>query len=417
VSHAIKKYFSSTLYSATFLFISLGLLIHYRGNAGDIDLYTQAGGKILAGENPYLNSEYANSPLGAVIIKLLSLLFPESFFPLVIQGLNIMGVLIFVQLLRKYEARVNFLGIAILGLALSTPYRALIADVQVSGTILGLFSLALILKDHKFPLVHFCAFLMIALCVEIKPQVGLPFALIFWYRYWNRLYFFGAMALFLLGHLLVSFQFGSVLEFLWFEKLAKFSAKSLLPGPEISVWKLLNHLTDQESAIRIIGMCSVILYYLILISLRNKPDSFLLFFATAAPLVTSYSHMYDLVALVLIIAFSEHIVSSAKIPALLLLVIPPGTEPRVLLAIIGMTLIAFCILSLVTIASDFRIATFLIACVFLVLFLARHYSTGDIELELSTRLVVLIPLLVFGMLRIDRPQGSTDSSWRSRRAR
>ena len=390
-----KNQAATRLYFTLFSVLTLTLLIHYRKSGGDIYLYTVAGEKILAGENPYLNSEFANSPIGAILVLFVSKIIPAFLFAWTIQVLNVLGIISFIRLLQKKSSDFNLLGFAILGLALSVPYRALIANLQVSGIILGLFSVATLFMERKSILLHFCAFALIGIGIELKPQVALPFALIFWYRHWNGLQFIITSAIFAFSHIFISFRFGGVVELLWFEKITKFSAKSLFPGPEISVWKLFNYAFDQETAIKLLSSSLVCVFYLCFILIRKKSDSVLFLFAATAPLITSYSHMYDLVALVLIIGFNKFIPFSAKTLLILLLVVPPQTDPKVFFALFAIALVLICASLPFSNISKFRIGVIYGLNALLIVFLGSSFSGGDVELELSIRLMALIPLMAW----------------------
>lgn len=373
-----------------FAFISTVLLLKYRNTSGDIDLYTQAGKLILKGQNPYLNSEFANSPVGAVLVYFISLSVPSKIFPILIQLLNVLGIIFFAKFLQK-ESPNPYWFYGLIWLALSIPYRALIADVQVSGIVLGLVVVAVYMKNLDRQIAQFLGYVLVCAAVELKPQFALPFALIFWVKHWNRYLFILSGISFVIFHTLLSFKFGKVIEVLWLDKLSKYSNKSLLPGPEISVWKLLNHVINQGSIIRHISSILLLcLFAAILISgLKSKHSLFLL--AAIGPIINPYSHMYDLVVLVLLVGMSTKFSLVYKGPALLLFMVPPAMSQTFLIAPM-LVLLAFLVVAFVTQGVKYSFSPALYS--FVVLLAAHKFSGGDIELELSIRLCGLIPLFL-----------------------
>jgi hypothetical protein len=371
-------------------------MVHYPAGAGDIDLYTQAGEKLLSSVNPYLNSEYANSPLAAVFVYWLSILFPVSFFPTIIQGLNAIGILSFGNYLLRFARNQKVYLLAMVGLSLSTPLRALIADVQVTGIVLGLFTTAFLLYEKHSKALNVCAYFLICLSIELKPQLALPLALVFWIKNWDKINFYLASILFLLGHALISVHYGRVVELLWLDKLSKFSNKSFLPGPEISIWKFANHLAHQEHLIKWFSTILLICFFVVLIRTRKTEAQDLILLASVAPLINSYSHMYDLVPLILLIVLNEKFAPTSVYFSCVILIIPGGIDVRLLLASV---LVLHLLMLIFSRWNGTSIASISSVYALGVLFLAREFSAGDIELELSARLVGLIPLMLLWFKR------------------
>ena len=385
-----KILFPNLHYGLLFLF-SLALIVHYRNGLGDIDLYIQAGKKILARENPYVKSEYANSPLGGVVIYAFSLLISKSALPIIILLLNIVGLISFIKTVTKNVPIYN-VYLAIIALSLSISFRALISNVQVTGIVLGLLALAISLANKKTSTTVFLSYIIMGCALELKPQVALPFIFVLVFKNWNLSIFLKTVGFYALLHFIVSIRFGSFLEILWFEKLSQFSEKSLLPGYEISIWKFFEVLLNQPTYIRAISTLALVLYFITLIIMRKRSTQDLLLIAALAPLVGSYSHMYDLVPVILLVALSLGINLSSKLVILLALIFPSQLDIYLMGSILFLCLVSFGTYKFIR--KEFLPAEQVSVALYSsgILIFANWFSEGDIELELSTRLALLIPV-------------------------
>ena len=392
----IKNQLSSLNFQITLLVLStFGLYVLYFGGTGDINLFVQAGEKISNGTDPYLDSEYANSPLAAVVIHLISLLAPGSAFTTIVISLNLIGVIGFIILLSKNSSVNSNFGIAILALALSIPFRALIANVQVTGLLLGLFALAYKLNTKRFYLCSFLQYLCIGCAVELKPQVALPFALIFLIKKWNVFSALSAAFVFLALHLYVSIRFGGFLDLLWIEKIGKFSDKSLLVGPEISVWKFFANLHVPLSVLSMMAALLLLAYYTTFFVFRKSSLEKMLLLASLGPLLSSYGHMYDLVPFMLLLGLNLFLTPPTKF-ILLFAFIVPGGETYTL--VVPFTVIAYSILYAFLRKYDYDFNhLFLLPPLYLIVIFIFSISSsnGDLELELSTRVAFLVPILIY----------------------
>lgn len=393
----MRKFSKESLSIGLFALLSVLLLIKYRNTSGDINLYTQAGKLLLNRQNPYLNSEFANSPAGAVLVYFISLPFPSKTFSIFIQILNVLGLLFFAKFVQKRSPSPYwFLGL--IWLALSTPYRALIANVQVSGIVLGLFVSAVFLSKRDHRGVQFFGYILIFTAIELKPQFALPFALIFWINYWNRKLFALSITSFVSFHALLWLNYGKIIELLWIDKVSKYSNKSLLPGPEISPWKFLNHIFDQSSIIRIVSSIILLGLFAAISRLAFKSNENMFLLAAIGPLINPYSHMYDLVVLVLLVGITNKFSLFSKGSALILFIVPPALNQTILITLF-LLILSFLLVTYAIKRGNYEFGPYLYSCA--VLLAAHMFSAGDIELELSIRLLGLIPILMI-LFRIPR---------------
>ena len=248
------------IYFAIFGSISTALMWVYRGNPGDIGIISDAGRKILRGVNPYLESEFANSPVTAVVTHLVARIVPTPIFLTAIQLLNIIGIVVFVRYVHKYFGLPDKSGLILFIMSLTISYRALIANVQLTGILLALFVLSQKLISKPGSLEKFLGYCTILLAFELKPQIILPLLLLVFLR--NRDYWLKFCAAFcMLGfHILLNIYYGSILEILWIEKISAFSDKSFLEGPEISFWKAIVHFCDALTFTKIISTVALVLF-------------------------------------------------------------------------------------------------------------------------------------------------------------
>lgn len=394
----MKRIFLSNLHFGLLFLFSLALIVHYRNGLGDIDLYAQAGKKILAGENPYVKSEYANSPLGGVAIYAFSLFIPKSAFPTVVLLLNILGLISFIKTVTKNVPIFN-VYLAIIALSISIPFRALISNVQVTGIVLGLLSLAITLANKKTSATVLLGYIIMGCALELKPQVSLPFVFVLVYKNWNLSILLKTIGFYALLHFIVSIRFGSFIEILWLEKLSQFSEKSFLPGYEISIWKFFVTLSNQITYIQALSTLALVLYFITLIKMRNRSTQSLLLIATLAPLVGSYSHMYDLVPIILMISLIPEISLYFKVVILSALILPSQLDLYLIVCFVFLCCVLLGIYRFIR--KDFLLAEPLSFALYssATVIIANWFSEGDIELELSTRLALLIPI---GLLQLKK---------------
>jgi hypothetical protein len=277
------------------------LLYRFRSHPGDFGDFVKAGELIWNQKNPYSQLMYVNSPVSAVIFYLLSRILPILLIPTFIQILNLIGIMFFFKVVLKNANRANLLWIFVV-LLLFNSTRALLANVQVTGLLLGLIAASLTLTRNSAP--AYKVVFPLWLAMEIKPQLAVPFVLVFLFDskiHKARILLLGIY--YFAAHLVVSFKFGSSIDQLWIKKIVSYSSNSMKEGYEISYWKGLAILLGEEKYIQIFsqGVVMITLCFVVYFALKSQTNWAILL-AILFPIQNSYLHLYDLVPASILIA-------------------------------------------------------------------------------------------------------------------
>ena len=295
----VKILSSSPLSIITFISIFTTMSFNYSLNLADFGDYIKAGSLIADRINPYEQLMYANSPISALFFYLVSWVLPFPILPVMVHLLNVLGALFFLKWYvgQKFNALyLNLFGISlILGVG-----RALFGNVQVTGITLGLVALAFTL-DHKLKSSYLSLSLLL-LALEIKPQITIPFLVLFIFQKTGvfkkiSFLFFSALTL----HATVELYFGSNLHFTWLEKVLRYSKNSILESSyEISIWKGINQIFDQQQFLRLISLFSILITLIFVAKYSKSNPEKAIFLALIFPVFNSYVHLYDYVGILLI---------------------------------------------------------------------------------------------------------------------
>ena len=236
---------------------------------------------------------YVNSPVSAVIAYGLSRAAPFLFVPAFWQLLNVLGLVFFFRTILKSEFH-KVLPIVFSIFAFLNVTRALFANVQVTGLVLGLIAIGLVLIKNRRPLL--ICMIPIWLAAEVKPQLALGFiVVILFHGKVQKLRIITLGLLVVLSHAMVELKFSGDINKLWIQKLLKYSTASLTEGYEISYWKSLAIYSGQAGLIRnlsIIFMVSTVVS-IIVFALRRQLEV-AIFLALLLPFQNTYLHLYDL---------------------------------------------------------------------------------------------------------------------------
>ena len=291
----------SSLPVSIIAFISIFIIMsfNYSLNLADFGDYIKAGSLITDRINPYEQLMYANSPISALFFYFVSWVLPFPILPVMVHLLNILGVLFFLKWYvgQKFNAfYLNLFGITlILGVG-----RALFGNVQVTGITLGLVALAFTL-DYKLKSPYLSLSLLL-LALEIKPQITIPFLVLFIFQRIGAFkkitfLFFSAFTL----HATVELYFGSNLHFTWLEKVLRYSKNSILQTSyEISIWKGINQIIEQQQFLRLFSLLSIVIVLIFVAKYSKSNPEKALFLALIFPVFNSYVHLYDYVGILLI---------------------------------------------------------------------------------------------------------------------
>lgn len=379
----------------TFLFglaCYAALLYRYSFHLGDFGDYISAGKLITEATNPYSQLMYVNSPVSAVFYFYMSKVFPLITIPAFVQFINILGLYYFFKKVIPQDSySALLLAFSILPLLNTT--RALIANVQVTGIVLGLVAIAInLIKSEKS---RFLIALPLWLSFETKPQLSIAFLAFF--LFYKKIHFW-LIAIFTLyiviSHSIVSILFGSSIDKLWIEKILKYSDASLSEGYEVSLWKMLAVFTKQFEVIGVTSklMTIVTLLLIIFFSIKGKTQiSFAL--AILFPIQNSYLHLYDLVPIALIalvVVIRNKDIFSIPIIALFLQVYPSAPDSRFI------SIILFLLFSFILIQSNKELKAFVISGTFFTgyIFLVSIFSSQLSE-EMQIIISLVVPLAIY----------------------
>jgi len=268
----------------------------YRNYMGDFGDFVNAGRMIWQNTDPYSHLMYVNSPVSAVVVYGLNNAFPFLFFPLFWQTLNLAGLIFFFKTFVRKDAR-HALPLVFAGFAFLNVTRALLGNGQVTGLVLGLFAIGITLAKRKYSV--FVVMLPIWLAAEVKPQLALGFIALFLFQgriQKERILVLGSYIF--LSHTLVELKFAGNINYLWVQKLLKYSSASLTQGYEISYWKAIAIYLGNSIPVRAFSTFFIFLTlgFIIVMAKRGRTD-WALFIAILLPLQNTYLHLYDLAPL------------------------------------------------------------------------------------------------------------------------
>ena len=300
ISKILVKILSS-LPLSIIAFISIFTIIsfNYSLNLADFGDYIKAGSLIADRINPYEQLMYANSPISALFFYLVSWILPFPILPVMVHLLNVLGALFFLKWYVDQKFNALYLNLFCISLILGVG-RALFGNVQVTGITLGLVALAFTL-DHKLKSSYLSLSLLL-LALEIKPQITIPFLVLFIFQKTGvfkkiSFLFFSALTL----HATVELYFGSNLHFTWLEKVLRYSKNSILQTSyEISIWKGINQIIDQQQFLRLFSLLSIVVTLIFVAKYSKSNPEKALFLALIFPAFNSYVHLYDYVGIFLI---------------------------------------------------------------------------------------------------------------------
>ena len=283
----------------TLLAIFIAMSFNYSINLADFGDYIKAGSLITDRINPYEQLMYANSPISALFFYLVSWILPFQILPIMIHLLNTLGALFFLRWYIGQRFNVLYLNLFAITLILGVG-RALFGNVQVTGIALGLVALAFTLnKKLKSP---YFSLSVLLLALEIKPQITIPFIVFFIFQRTGVLkkvayLFFSALTL----HVTVELYFGGNLHLTWLEKVLRYSKNSTLQSSyEISIWKGINQIIDQQQFLRLFSLLSIVITLIFVAKYSKSNPEKALFLALIFPAFNSYVHLYDYVGILLI---------------------------------------------------------------------------------------------------------------------
>ncbi|MFZ2227645.1 MAG: hypothetical protein WA090_03450 [Candidatus Nanopelagicaceae bacterium] len=381
----------------------IAILTVYGNNIGDSGLFINAGKSILKHVNPYLNTEYGNSPVIALLFSLLAGLIPSFLLPVLLQSINIYGLYLFIQEFTPKVSRAK--SIALLSLIpFLTSFRGLLADTQVSGIVLGLLVLAFrksrgpksIRSSILSAILIWCAF-------EIKPQFAIVYIvlIIFWTREKLAPLLVGILTI--SSHLAISLYFGSSLDLLWLQRIQKFSKRSLLPGNESSFWKIAYRFFGGEDILPVVSLLIFGILIVLVAYLAYKRKEIAVTISIFLPLSLAYLHFYDLIGIAIVLtAMSLEYVRVGNLVTIILLCV---TYPIDFLefGVMGILeiLAVICLALILQLRIQRRKMTLAVGSFSIVLAALFLISKFDISIQSS---LVIVAMLLSACLNIAYPK-------------
>jgi len=294
------KFISSVPVSIiAFMSVFIIMSFQYSLNLADFGDYIKAGSLITDRINPYEQLMYANSPISALFFYLVSWILPFPIQPVMVHLLNVLGAIFFLKWYVGKKFNALYLNLFSITLILGVG-RALFGNVQVTGITLGLVALAFTL-DYKLKSSYLSLSLLL-LALEIKPQITIPFLVLFIFQrtgVFKKISFLFLSAFTL--HATVELYFGSDLHFTWIEKVLRYSKNSILQTSyEISIWKGINQIIDQQQFLRVISLLSIVITLIFVMKYSKSNPEKAIFLALIFPFFNSYVHLYDYLGILLI---------------------------------------------------------------------------------------------------------------------
>ena len=285
-------------------------------------LLIDVGDEVIHRTNPFVPPQPYGTFSGLIYFILHKITFSTQ-NPLIFILLNLLGIFLLITYFNKEMS--NYEKLFLLSILLFTsPIRALVGNVQHTGVILGslivggIFYKYSLNSKHKV-LLFVCASLSFVFAIDLKPQIALPYIIIFILLNRTIKLMLLTLILIILNHLIVDLWVGRFLEFDQIAVWRLMEKDSLAVSEQTSIWKLLNELfssnIDWFKISFVLYICGIIsLVYLTI----KKPKSFYLQVALLLPLVTAYLHLYDIVLLAIMVV-SWAMRNTKRMPSVFLL--------------------------------------------------------------------------------------------------
>jgi hypothetical protein len=283
------------------------IMMHYWSHPRDMGAYIQGGIQILAGQDPYEDRVFRGGAFGAVMLALLFRGIPESLQAYIFLFLSLLGAWIFTRTFINSTLLNLFLCVIVVW---SSANRTNLDTIQLTGLLMGLISLIYLeINTEKVNSNLFSLFLISALSailLDSKPHITLPFVILlgFWAK--KFAFLFLTLSILLFGHIFVGFIFGfehfKNWLFLIFE-IGQNQRFEQFDGAAHNYWQILTFLsssfTNWTQLVPFFAYFSIL--GLSIISIRKFTFLGVCTLSMLCIGITSYSHFYDFVPIVVII--------------------------------------------------------------------------------------------------------------------
>ncbi len=369
------------------------IIYRYRFQMGDFGDFEKAGKMIWGNTDPYSQLMYVNSPVSAVLTYGLSRSLPFLFVPAFWQVLNILGLFFFFRTILKSDFH-RSLPVVFSIFAFFNVTRALFANVQVTGLVLGLIAIGMTLIKNRRS--AFISIIPIWLAAEVKPQLAIGFiAILLFHGKVQKLRIFYLSFLVVLSHAMIEVKFKGDINRLWVEKLLRYSTGSLEEGYEISFWKSLAIYSGQVSFIRVVATLFLVATFMTIVyfALKRRLE-IALFLALFLPFQNTYLHLYDLAPIGILFMLVLH--RSRSFPIIIgtgtfLQFFPLSIETQILVAFISTATALFIKRKAQRIWQFIILQMISVSTIILIFYLIRDQSQ---ELQIATALVAPVAVLL-----------------------
>jgi hypothetical protein len=269
-------------------------------------LLVDAGNNIINGNSPYTTpNPYGSWP--GLFFFLIDKIAIFGMTSILINLLNLAGYLFMIKFIFDQISSKSLLIIGVVS-AFTSPLRALFSNVQNTGLVIGASLLGLYFYQISKKRREFLFTLLSSFCflfaLELKPQVVLPFIVIFIVQMRSfRLVIF-ILTQFVFIRLVVNLWVGQVLEIEQVKIWKIMRNDELALREQISFWKITDYFIDFQINWLLTSFILVAILngLLIVCALKSKSKNFLLL-ALALPLVSGYMQYYSLLPLIAIVIF------------------------------------------------------------------------------------------------------------------
>lgn len=283
--------------------ICVELMVYRRGIADSL-IYIRGGESFLAGVNPYLqDSRFMSGPSGSGFVALVANSVAAESFPWVWQGLNLLGLYIFVYFVISITKRPvsNVVPVTLI-LYISSPCREMLTNNQITGFALGVFAIgSLLLSDTTYRWLRWRFFtggLLCALALEIKPNLLIPIALVI--VIFKLQYLLSYISGFIMIFILNAFHSTLTLYFHWVKVLFQGVNQNGNIQSSVSVWSFLKELSWSESLVTILNAIFLLTALTVIIVARKTNCSFenALLASAWMSITFPYAHYLDFIIII-----------------------------------------------------------------------------------------------------------------------
>lgn len=307
----MSKKLNLTLEFVIFLFTTAVLVIaNYWPHPRDAGAYVNGGIRIISGVDPYSDEVFRGGPFGATVLAVVfGNLLPE-FQTIIFLLLSVLGTWAFSRVFLSN----GFLGIiSCFIVQVSSSNRTSMDTIQLTGVILGAVALLLWINSKKNSIARFpmmiAAVSLFAVLNDSKPHIIAPLLLLLGFKLRMQGFLLAVLICQLLGNMIVGLLFGFSHFTNWVKLILRIGESQdyeKFDGAAHNYWQIVTFLLPDLPGW--FGLVPFLLYFLIicigLYHINQLSVMGSVAVACIAISVTSYSHFYDMVPIVVLIIYA-----------------------------------------------------------------------------------------------------------------